>query len=495
MLNRSSSLTIIAIAVLLSACQLGPNYQRPDVAPPAAWSAAAHRAFEPALSSHAEAAPYNSASWWAILADPTLDELLRRAAAQNLDVQQTVTRIGIAREQRNVAAAALFPTVNGSALGARARLGTSGLTQSISGGQGGAASMAPLLFNIFEVGFDSTWELDLFGKTRRNIEAADATLRSAEQAQRDSLLSMNAEIVRTYFTLRGDERKRDIVAKDVAAQERLGKLVASRRGSGLSASSDVAAQEGQTAASRAMLPQLEQGIAQSLNQLALLLALPPGMIGDLIKPGTLPSLPAEVPVGLPSELLERRPDVREREADLASATAQIGVAKAALFPSIQLGLTAGLQSSSTSKLFDWASRFAIGGSQISVPIFQGGKLVSQVRLAQWQAQQAALAYREAVLNAFHDVDNSLIAYSADQRRESDVRKQLEQSNRSARLTLSRYESGLAAYTDVLTATRQVLQAEQTLADAQLSDATDLVALFKALGGGWDYPGATAQNSK
>jgi NodT family efflux transporter outer membrane factor (OMF) lipoprotein len=499
MVTKPAKLAALAAALITAGCTLGPEYHRPDLAVPPGWSTAAADAARQSASSRPLDTPASVDAWWTVFRDPILDKLIETAAIQNLDVQQATLRIAEARAERDVTAAGLFPKVNGSGIAGRARMSQNGISQALSGGQAGAASGAaaagggaagasqqppPSTFNLFQAGFDATWELDLFGKVRRGIQAADADIRGAEAARNDSLLSLNAEIARTYFSLRAAQVQYDIALQDIATQEHLARLVESRRRSGLAASSDVAAQQVQVAAAHAGVPPTEQAIAQSLNRLALLLAQPPGAVTGVVGHSPLPALPSEVPIGLPGDLLRRRPDVREREASLQAATARIGVAKAQLFPSVTLGMTAGLQSTTTAKLLDWSSRFAIGGADLSVPIFSGGKLRAQVRVADLQAQEAVLAYREAVLAAFHDADNALLGFAADQRRELDVRRQFEGAERTRDLTLARYRSGLAAFIDVLNAEHQAHQAAIELADASMASSTGLVALFKALGGGW-----------
>jgi multidrug efflux system outer membrane protein len=477
------------LLVACTSCTLGPDYTRPPVATPASWSSAAAASTQDALPSRVTASASDGDSWWTVFDDPVLTHLIETAARQNLDIQQAVLRIAAARAQRDATASALYPNVDGSGIAGRARMSQNGITQALSGGQAASAAdqsaAPPSSFNLFQAGFDATWELDLFGKVRRNVQAADAEVRSAEAANRDSLVSLSAEIARTYTALRGSQAQRDIALADVHAQEHLVKLVASRNRVGLAASSDVATQLVQVSAARASVPQSEQAIALNMNRLALLLALPPGAVSGMMGESSIPALPPEVPVGLPADLLRRRPDIREREADLQAATARIGVAKAALFPSIKLGLTGGLQSTTMSELLDWSSRFMIGGAQVSIPLFSGGKLRAQVRIADLAEKQAVLAYRESVLNAFHDVDNTLIAYAADQRRALDIRHQVEGAERSRALTQARYESGLAAFIDVLDAEHQCHQAELDMAEIRVTTSTDLIALYKALGGGWD----------
>ena len=476
----------------LVSCTLGPNYHRPDVQVPPQWSDAGQQAFNGDLPSKATSDEPSVDAWWTVFNDPTLNHLVEVAQQENLDLKQATLRIAESRAERDVTAAALYPTASASGDALRARTSPNGITKALaggsSGGAGGAeASAPPSTFNLFQVGFDSTWELDLFGKTRRSVEAANAQIRSSEAARAASEVSLTAEIARTYFALRGQQQRQDIAIKDIKTQERLHALVSSRNHSGLAPDSDVAAQQVQVSASRANLPQLDQGIAQYMNQLSLLLALPPGAVSSMVGPKPLPPPPPTIPIGLQGDLLRRRPDIRQREADLAAATARIGVARAAFFPTVTLGLTGGLQSTTSSQLFDWSSRFLFGGGQVSVPIFEGGKLRAQLKLADLQSQEAALAYREAVLTAFHDVDNALIAYASDQRRAADVTAQLAGARRNKDLAEARYRSGLAAYISVLDAERQELQAEQALADVTVTVSTDLVALFKALGGGWDSP--------
>jgi multidrug efflux system outer membrane protein len=473
-------------AFLLTACKVGPNYRRPELDVPDHWSAGGQSAFESSIRSRAVRDAVPGDAWWRVFGDATLDRLVESAARQNLDVAQAELRIAESRAQRDVAAAPLFPTVNGTGFAARTRLSDNGIGTAFSGNSSGSGSMSsmPSWLNFFQAGFDATWELDLFGRVRRSVEAADAEVRSAEAAHRDALVSLSAEIARVYFNLLGYQRQMNIALEEIKTQERRQELVTSRNRSGLAPGSDVAAQRTQLSADRATIPQFEQGIAQSRNRLALLLALPPGAVAATGQ-SDLPPLPPEVPVGLPGDLLRRRPDIRERESELAAATARVGVARAALFPRVTLGAGAGFQSTASSTLFDWASRFFAGGGEVSLPIFSGGQLTGQVRIANLQQQEALLRYRQVVLNAFHEVDDALIAYAADQRRASAVQQQLAGARRSRDLAAARYRDGLSAYIEVLDADRQAHQAEQDLAQAEVAAAADLVALFKALGGGWN----------
>lgn len=501
---RIDRLLLIApvLVSLFTACTLGPEPHRPDVAVPGGWSNDGGRAFEAGNASRAVDRPFDGRRWWAVFGDPVLDRLVRLASEQNIDLQTASLRIASARAQRAATAGGRYPNVEGSAVAARSRMSENGIGQALSGGgspstgaaggatSGGAAtsssSAPPSTFNLFQAGFDATWELDLFGGVARGIEAADADVRAAEEARRDALVSLTAEIAREWLGLRGARRQREIALTSIDDELRLARLVDSRNRSGLAPSSDVAAQAARVEEARAQLPPLEQRIGQGANRIALLLGVAPGQLSEVLDaPAGTPALPPEVPVGLPGELLRRRPDVRQREAEVDAATLRIGVARAKLFPSLRLGVATGLQATSAADLLDWSSRFLLGGGQLSIPLFEGGRLRAQARIADIDAQRAVLAYRQTVLTAFHDVDNALIAYAGAQRRSKALSVQFAEATRSRGLTQSRYRSGLAAYTDVLVSARQAHEAESSLADSDVEATTDLVAIYKALGGGWE----------
>lgn len=486
-----------SLAMMLAACTVGPELRKPETVPVVAWSPDGTRALDAALPSPAVMQPFDGRRWWSVFGDPVLDALVADAIRQNLDLQTTALRIETARAQRDAAVGARYPNVEASTIAGRARQSENGIGKALAGGRGssggGASSSAPpTTTNLFQVGFDATWEIDLFGRTRRNIEAADADVRAAVAARQDAQVSLVAEVTRAYVQLRGSERQLDIAKADVATQTHLQQLVGSRNRAGLVATSDVDVQQAQVASAEAQVAPLEQAIAQARNQLALLLALPPGGLGDRLGAALPPRLPPQVPIGLPSELLRRRPDIRQREAEIEAATARVGVATASLFPSIRLGASGGLQATEAHNLFDWASRFLLGGVQLSLPIFEGGRLHAQVRISDLQSQQAVIAYRQAVLSAFSDVDNALIAYAAEQRRALQLQQQVVDAQHGRVLAEARYKSGLAAYIEVLDAERNAHQAEQALADSTVSASTDLVALFKALGGGWEDEAVAAR---
>ncbi len=490
---------IMAMLLALAGCHaVGPDFRRPQPEPLGAWPANAQAQRHGDVASGVDTArPAFDAQWWTLFRDPVLDGLVRDASAQNLDVRTAELRIEAARAQMRSAEASRWPSGSLTGLAGRARMSPNGPLSAGAGGgsaEGGGdpaqqqqqQQQASPVTNLYQIGFDASWELDLWGGVRRGVEAAKADRESAEFAKRDALVSLSAEIARTYLGLRGTEHRLAIAEAQLRTQQHLQTLVASRRAAGFAPQSDVAAQAAQVQAALAQLPPLRQQAAQARNRLALLLALPPGALTErLAGTSTLPDLPPTVPVGVPGELLRRRPDIRKSEADLHAATARVGVAVSKLYPGITLGLAGGLQATHWSDLTDWASRFLLGGAEISMPIFQGGKLKAQVRVADLQSQQALLAYRKTVLGAFGEVDDAIEAYAEAQRRSAALARQWQEAQHGRELSNERWRTGLGSFIEVLDAERGAQQAESQLAQAQVEERVDLVALYKALGGGWE----------
>jgi len=497
-LSRASAL---ACAALVGGCVMGPNFERPQATPPVSFHGLAAAPAD--LASRPLATPYDGARWWAVFKDPVLDGLVDEARRQNIDLRTAALRIEETRAQLGAARSQGRPSVSGMGIGGRQRASQNGFFSALAGGgqqQGGTPGAgaatpqqaAPSPYSdLFQIGFDATWELDLWGKARRGVEAADANVESAEQARGGALISLTAEVARTYLQLRGAQRQRAIVAADIVDERQLLQLTESRSRNGFASKADSVQQQAQLSASEAQLPPIDQAIAQAMNGLALLLALPPGGLAQRLDaaPATDIVLPPAVPVGLPGDLLRRRPDVLKAEADLHAATAKVGQAKAQLFPSITLGGFGGLQSVHASSLTDWASRFWMGGAQVSIPIFEGGKLKAQIRTADVQMQEAALAWRGTVLSAYHDADNALEAYADEQRHAAALARALADARRSDDLMHARQRSGFVSMIEVLDAQRRVHQAEQQALQSRVAAATDLVALYKALGGDWDEDAA------
>ncbi|EMD9272130.1 efflux transporter outer membrane subunit [Cronobacter malonaticus] len=485
--------TLTALALLLAGCAVGPDYQRPQPVTPGAFGETARQNAPDVTSKARSTAP--DPRWWRTFKSPQLDSLIERAIAGNLSLQQTVLRIAGAREQINQAGGAFFPAVNGNVRATRQQLGLEGELKSHDVyGQLDAvdpqisSALGPLTqpINLYQGSFDAQWEIDLWGKVRRQVEAADAQQKAAIEQRNDALVSLEAEVARAWLQLRGAQSILATMNQQIASAQQTLELTESRQRSGLSPQLDVENARAQLGTLQAQLPQYQAQERQAMSGLAVLLGKPPGALdAELQAAQPLPELPEIVPVGIPSTLARRRPDVREAEARLHAATAQIGVSVAQLFPSLSLSGQFGMRNSETDYLTDWSSHFYSFGPQVSIPIFQGGRLVSSVKLARAEQGAAALQYRQTVLTALSDVENALVSYRTDQQREAGLEKTLDALQTSFDLASDSYRKGIATFIDVLDAQRQLAQAEQQRAQARVQSSLDLVALYKALGGGWE----------
>jgi outer membrane protein, multidrug efflux system len=476
----------VMVAGSLSACKVGPNFNEPKEPVPDKYARAVH---ERVSDGNPDSA------WWRQFNDPQLDELETQAAAGNLDLKASFLRILEARTQVQSARAQGLPSLNGTASYNREQLGLAGILKSQHVDIGPTASPAEQALigslespvNVYQLGFDASWELDLFGKVRRAVEAADANALSASEARNDLLVSLEAEVAQTYFQLRAAQTLRKITADQIAAQHDVYELTLNRQQHGLAGEADVDSARAQWATLQSQLPPYDQTIAASKHALAVLTGqTPEALDAEFGEDGALPALPRSIPVGLPASLARRRPDIRQSEAALHAATAQVGVSVASLFPDISLSGTAGLRNLSTGYLFDWDSHFYTFGPTVSVPIFHGGALVANVRLSRAQAAEAALQYRKTVLNALQEVEDGLSNLDEDALRTNALQDSVAATQKSLDVNVDSYHHGLSTYISVLTVQIQAVQAQQQLAQAKLSQSTDMVKLFKALGGGWEH---------
>jgi len=489
-------------ACMLPACTVGPDFVRPTPQAPAHWStrATAPPAPEqrPTAPADGAAAPPSSVdeqnaelrSWWRGLEDPKLDSLIERAVQSNLDLRAAVLRIEEARAQRAIAAAAFWPTLSVDASYSRQRFSettpTGSLLTTVGGarGPGGASVNIPNPYNQFQLSAGASWEIDLFGRVRRSVEAAQAGVQVSIEDQRAVLVSVVADVAQSYTELRGAQARLRVARENLATINELLDLTRQRRAAGLTTDIDVGNAIAQADATSADLPAFELEITQNVNQLSRMLGQEPEALRpELDGAAPVPSVPANVSIGLPADLARRRPDIREAEANLHAATAQIGVAVADLFPRLTLAANGGLQSDATGNLFAWASRFGSLGPTLDVPVFDRGRWKT-VRLYDVRAQEAALAYQRTVLDALHEVENALAAYAADQRRRTWLEAAVAQNRDALALSRQRYENGLVTFIDVLDMQRTLRQNELSLADSVAAVTTDLVRLYRALGGGW-----------
>jgi NodT family efflux transporter outer membrane factor (OMF) lipoprotein len=484
-------------AVLLQACKVGPNYQRPQEPVPEHYSAAAGA---PQLSGDQEP----PSSWWREFHDAELDQLIDQAVAGNLNLKVAYLRIVEARVQVQSARAQGLPSLNASASYTREQLGLAGILKSQGIGNSGptASSTAQQLIssleqpvNLYQLGFDASWEIDLFGKVRRQVEAANAQSAGAIESRNDMLISLEAEVAQTYFQLRSAQVSRQLTLELVRAQREIADLTQNRHEHGLAGEPDVDSARAELTSLEAELPPYEQMISSSKHALAVLTGqTPEAMDAQFGAEGVLPAIPDMIPVGVPSTLARRRPDIRNAETALHAATAEIGVSVASLFPDVSLAGTYGLRNTGTRYLFDWASHFYTFGPTVSLPIFHGGALVANVRLSRAQAAEAALSYRQTVLGALQEVEDGLSTLTQDAARVSALKDTVGADQRAVEVQLDAYRHGVITYITVLTVQLQTAQAREQLIQAQSAQSTDLVKLYKALGGGWEHAPRTAAST-
>jgi len=432
------------------------------------------------------------ASWWKSFNDPQLDSLVERAVRTNQDLRIAEARVREARALYRIASSQLWPTVDAGGSYARQNqsknqpvLGSLPMPQGI-----------PYENNVYQAGFDASWEVDVFGGNRRGVEAGKAEVAAAEFGRRNVLVTLLGEVARNYVELRGCQRRLEIATNNLKTQEEALALTQDRFKNGLTSDLDVQQAATLLANTRAVIPTLESGIQGYIHRLGVLLGQPPeALLAELSAPAAIPSSPPEVPVGLPSELLRRRPDVQQAERQLAASTARIGVATADLFPKFSLTGVAGFESTSASDWFAGGSKFWSLGPTVQWRIFDAGRIRANIRVQNARQEQALAAYEETVLMSFEDVENSLVAYAKEQIRRRSLEDAVNSSQDSLHLANQLYSNGLASFINVLDAERSLYQAEDALAVSDKAVTQNLISLYKALGGGWetlDRPSQLAQ---
>ena len=485
------------LAVLVAGCAVGPNFVPAKADVPATWSRTArmdHRAGGngAAGASAIDTSAPEIAEWWSSFKDPTLTSLMERSLAANLDLREAVVRIEEARAQRQQTAAGLWPTLAANASFTRQRFSLNTPNGAIFGiaGSGGARGLPPGVaisnpFDQYQLGLSASWELDLFGRVRRSIEAADADLESAVENERAVRVSLASDVAEAYIDLRGAQLRRSVIEHSLATQRDLYDLTRERWNAGLTTDLDVQNASSEVSATEASLPPLDREITQDINQLSRLMNREPDALrAELAAARPVPPVPPQVPIGLPSTLARRRPDIRAAEASLHAATARVGVAVADLFPRLTLSAAGGYQSEGLSRLIEAASRFGSLGPALELPIFEAGARRAVIRLQNAREKEAAIEYARTVLGALHEVENAIAAYRSEQASRASLGAAAESSQNALTLARQRYESGLASFIEVLDAERSLEQNQLSLAQATTAESTDLVELYKALGGGW-----------
>ncbi|HVT07418.1 MAG TPA: efflux transporter outer membrane subunit [Polyangia bacterium] len=472
--------TLAALACTLFAqagCKVGPDFSRPPATVTPAWHAAAG---DPRVATQTAV----DALWWKGFDDPTLDHLIQLGMAQNLPLQIAGVRILEARAQMAVATGMQFPQTQ-LAFASATAIGLSKHAVDLASAVG-----VPQRFGTFAVGFDASWELDFWGKYRRGVEAEANNMLATVADYYASLVSLTAEIARTYVTIRTDEVLLEQARQNAKLQEDALGIAQARFQNGATSELDPAQASTLLESTRATIPQLDMELQQGRNALATLLGQSVDAVASLLDgPKTIPHAPDKVTVGVPAEILRRRPDVRSAELAAAAQCARIGVAKAQLYPSFTLLGTIGLQSStagvSSKNLFSTSAVFYSAGPQINWPFLNYGRLTNTVRVEDARFQQLLIAYRQTVLKAVQEVEDALTGYVNGAETARFEKASAEAAQRSADIALAQYREGATDYQRVVDAQRQLLQQQNNLASASSSVATSVIALYKALGGGWE----------
>lgn len=480
-MNPKTVLTSMITVALVAGCAVGPNYHAPETKAPVQWSES--------LAGGETNSGIAAVEWWKTFGDPELDSLIDRAVQSNLDLQIAQARVREARAQYGFAAADLWPTVDGSASYDR---NLQSKHQPVLGSIPISPSV-PFENNVYQAGFDSSWEIDVFGGKRRAKQAAGAELSATEFGRRAVVITLLGDVARNYIDLRGDQQQLAIANENIAVQERGLAITRDRFAKGLSSDLDVQQAATVLATTRAELPTLESSIETSMHSLEVLLGQQPGTLrAELVEASAIPSQPPQVPVGLPSDLLLRRPDVRQAERQLAAATANIGVAKADLFPKFYLTGSAGFESVSASDWFTAGSKFWSAGPTMQWRIFDAGRIRANIRVQNARQEEALAGYEKTVLTAFEEVENGLTLYAKEQVRRRSLQDAVVSSQKSLDTANKLYASGLTDFLHVLDSERSLYQAQDALVQSDRDISANLVSLYKSLGGGWE---ATEQSPR
>jgi multidrug efflux system outer membrane protein len=482
--KRYSVSVLVAAAglsvLIVSGCMVGPAYNLPQPTAPASWIGVVET--PSGQPSDVTMRPADLTQWWHQFNDPILNMLVEEALKTNLDIKNAEALLRQARAIRGVVVGGLWPTVT-AAVGYQ-RLHAAGVTPD------------DLQQNLYQAGFDAVWEIDLFGGLRRSVESANANIQASIEGIRDVLVSVISEVALNYIQLRGYQQEIVIAQNNLKAQQHTAEITHKLFHVGFDSALDTSNADAAVATTESQIPVFETSARQSIYALSVLLARPPAdLLKQLSPTGNLPSVPVQVPAGLPSDLLRRRPDIREAEAQLHAATAQIGVAIADLFPNFSL---TGTVSWNSNLLRTWWSEprrsFAIGPS-VTWPIFQGGAIVSNIRVQEALRDQAFITYQKTVLAAFQDVENALIAFTKEQQHRKSLNDAVIANRKAVDLSLQLYTAGQIDFLNVVVAQLSLDTSENALVQSETTIVTDLIALYKALGGGWNDASESKRDSR
>ncbi|MHC4154485.1 MAG: efflux transporter outer membrane subunit [Planctomycetota bacterium] len=468
--GRGIVLLLTAWLAMFHGCAaVGPDYSQPDTVMPDVW----HQELTRGLAR----GQADMQTWWTTLNDPILNSLIEQASAGNLDVQTAASRIRQARALLGIAAGEYFPQVDATGFYSRDRVSENGLLAPAVG--------SPDQTNLHQIGVDSTWEIDVFGRISRSVESAKASLEASVENYRDVLVLLYAEVALNYIEVRSLQARIQYALDNIEVQNKTMKLTEDRLAAGLVPELDVQQAHLNLANTESVVPALRSQRMQTINRLSVLLGQAPGQLErELAGPAPIPDTPQEAVVGLPAELLRQRPDIRRAERNLASQTAQIGVATAELYPAFSLSGTFALQAQQIKDVGDWDSRTWRFGPSFRWNIFDGDRIKSSIRLEEARTEEAFTRYGQTILLALEEVEDAMVAYKEEQVRLQALERSVVAAQESVRLVDTLYRSGLTDFQNVLDMQRALSQQQDKLAQSEGLVLQNLVLVYKALGGGW-----------
>ncbi len=479
----------ICLLLCLSGCMVGPNYAPPENLISNRWASGEEDCVSP---------PDVLRSWWEVFEDPLLNRYIAKAEECNYDLMTAEAHILRARALRQVSASNLFPQVNADLNGTKTYFSKNGPVFAIGPAANNASVTSspltalpfsvqvPQVQNLFNALFDATWELDFFGKTRRSIEVADALIGSAIEERNDLLISLFGEVARTYMELRSFQQRKQIQEEMIAVLEEIHWIKEKQWEAGLVNGIDLEQSQSVLSSAKAELPDTVAEIYRSIYTLSVLTgALPETLVDELLAAQDLPKAPSQIAMGVRSDLLRRRPDVRRAERELAAATASVGVAVASFFPTISLLGMGGFQSLQLPELLSWGSNTWAYGTDVSMPVYQGGKIMGNLHLTQAEQKAAASNYQQVVLSAIQNAESALMAYKQDQIAESSYRETVASNEKIYSLSKERFHLGLVNKNNLLESRKQLLETDLQMLFIHTRLILDSISVYKALGGGWE----------